>query len=95
MRYVVVAVIASGITIFALQNTTPTSIRFLVWSLPPTPLATVILSSVSAGILLVGLPLWLTRWRLRARTRALEAQLASAEAPRTAPEPPRPPAPPR
>lgn len=89
MKYFVVALIASAITIFALQNTTPTSIRFLVWSLPPTPLATVILSSVVAGIVLVGFPLWVTRWRLRARARALEARLASAEAP-TAEHEPRP-----
>lgn len=96
VKYLVVALIASAITIFALQNTTPTSIRFLVWSLPPTPLATVILSSVVAGIVLVGFPLWVNRWRLRARTRKLEARLATAEARTTKEEPPPlPPTPPR
>jgi putative membrane protein len=80
VRYLIVAVIASAITIFALQNTTPISVRFLVWSLPETPLASVILVSVVAGILLVGLPLTISRWRLRARARSLEARLASAEA---------------
>ena len=65
MRYLFGAVVASAITIFALQNTTPTSLRFLFWSLPQTPLAAVILASVAAGIVLVGLPFWITRWRLR------------------------------
>jgi uncharacterized integral membrane protein len=80
VRYLIVAVIASGITVFALQNTTPISVRFLVWSLPETPLASVILVSVVAGIVLVGFPLLISRWRLRARARSLEARLASAEA---------------
>jgi uncharacterized integral membrane protein len=80
VRYLIVAVIASGITVFALQNTTPISVRFLVWSLPDTPLATVILVSVVAGIVLVGFPLLISRWRLRARARSLEARLATAEA---------------
>lgn len=95
MRYLIVAVIASGITVFALQNTTPISVRFLVWSLPETPLATVILVSVVAGIVLVGLPLVISRWRLRARARSLEARLATAEARATERQsPPDPPTPP-
>lgn len=88
MKYLVVAVVASAITIFALQNTTPTSVRFLVWSLQAMPLATVILLSVAAGIVLVGLPLWIDRWRLRARIRALETQLASADVRTAEHEPP-------
>jgi uncharacterized integral membrane protein len=80
MRYFFAAAIASAITIFALQNTTPIVLRFLFWSLPDIPLATVILASVAAGVVLAGLPLWINRWRLRARTRSLEARLAEAEA---------------
>jgi uncharacterized integral membrane protein len=96
VRYLIVAVIASGITVFALQNTMPISVRFLVWSLPETPLATVILVSVVAGIVLVGFPLLISRWRLRARARSLEARLATAEARVTERQspPPGPPAPP-
>lgn len=88
MKYLLVAVIASAITVFALQNTTPISLRFLFWSLPETPLATVILVSVVAGIVLVGFPLLINSWRLRARTRSLEARLAAAEARATQLEPP-------
>ena len=80
MKYLLVAVVASGMTIFALQNTTPVPLRFLFWTLPDTPLATVILASVVAGIVLVGFPLLISRWRLHARTRSLAARLAAAEA---------------
>jgi uncharacterized integral membrane protein len=88
MKYLFAAVIASAITIFALQNTTPVSLRFLLWSLPETPLAAVILASVVAGIVLVGLPFWINRWRLRMRVRSLETRLAESEARATRLEPP-------
>ncbi len=87
-RYVFIAVLASAITVFALQNTAPVSLRFLIWSLPPAPLATVILLFAAAGIVLVGVPLWIDRWRLRARARTLEVRLASAEALLGTDEPP-------
>ncbi len=79
-KYVFVAVLASAITVFALQNSAPASIRFLVWRLQDVPLATVILVSVAAGIVLAGVPLWFERWRLRVRVRSLETRLAAAEA---------------
>ncbi|MBI1734420.1 MAG: LapA family protein [Candidatus Rokubacteria bacterium] len=82
-RYVIVAVIASAITVFALQNNEPVSVRLLAWSLS-LPLASVILMSVASGIVIVGLPLWFDRWRLRSRTRALEDRLAAADAQRAA-----------
>ena len=81
-RYLIVALLASAITVFALQNTVRVSMRFLLWSLE-LPLAGVILGSVAAGIVLVGLPLWFDRWRLRARVRSLERRLATADAERT------------
>lgn len=78
-KYVFVAVLASAITVFALQNSAPASIRFLIWGLREVPLAGVILVSVAAGIVLAGVPLWVERWRLRARVRSLETRLAAAE----------------
>ena len=83
VRYLIVAVVASAITVFALQNTASTSVRFLFWSVEP-PLAGVILASVAAGIVLVGLPLWIGRWRLGSRARTLERRLAAADAERAA-----------
>lgn len=77
VRYVFVAVLASAITLFALQNSAPTTVRFLFWSVQAASVATVILVSVAAGIALVGVPLIVERWRLRAQLRALETRLAS------------------
>lgn len=79
-RYAFVAVLASTITVFALQNAEPTSIRFLVWRVDGIPVAGVILASVASGIVLVGVPLWIDRWRARSRARTLESRLAAAEA---------------
>jgi len=74
-RYVLVSVLAAALAIFALQNGVPTRVRFLFWSLEDVSLAVVILFSAAVGIVLVGVPLWWERWRLRARVRALEARL--------------------
>ena len=79
-KYVVVAAVAAVVALFALQNNGPVSIRVVVWTLHATPLASVVLLSVAAGIVLVGVPLWVERWRLRARVRALETRLAASEA---------------
>ena len=81
MKYAIVATVATVITLFAVQNTASTSIRFLFWSLGAFPLASIILLSVASGIVLVGVPLWVDRWRLRARIRALEARAVTPEAP--------------
>ncbi|MGH7355491.1 MAG: lipopolysaccharide assembly protein LapA domain-containing protein [Candidatus Rokuibacteriota bacterium] len=78
-KIVFVAVLASALTLFALQNGTPTSVRFLFWTLDGASLAAVILLSAATGIVLVGVPLWLERWRLQGQVRALEARLGAAE----------------
>lgn len=79
-KYVFVAVVASAITVFALQNNAPASVRFLVWRLETITLATVVLVSVALGVALVGVPLLIVRWRLRSGVRSLETRLAVAEA---------------
>src|SRR3972149_5125964 len=55
-------------------------IRVLVWQLAGVSLAAVILLSAAAGIVLVGVPLWIDRWRLRTRLRALEAKVVAGAA---------------
>ena len=80
LKYIVVAVIAAAITLFALQNNAPTSIHFMFWQLDAVPLATIMLVSVALGVVLVGVPFLVERWRLRSRLRALESRLR-AEAP--------------
>jgi len=84
LRYAVVAILAIVVTTFALQNTEPVNVRFLVWSRDTVPLAGVVLASVAVGLLIAGVPLLITRLRHRSRVRSLEARLAQAEVP---PEP--------
>src|SRR5436189_132627 len=79
LKYIVVAIVAIAITAFALQNNTPTAVRFLFWNLPGVPLATIILVSVTLGVVLVGVPLLIGRWRLRLRLRSLEARVGTTE----------------
>jgi uncharacterized integral membrane protein len=79
-KHLLIAIVASAITLFALQNSGPTSVRFLLWGVEAVPLAAVILLSAAAGIVLVGLPLWIERLRLRSQARALETRLGCAEA---------------
>ncbi len=78
LKSLFVAVLASALTVFALQNHTAVTIRALVWQLEGMSLAAVILLSAAAGIVLVGVPLWIDRWRLRTRLRALEAKVVAA-----------------
>jgi uncharacterized integral membrane protein len=80
-KLVFVAVFASALTLFALQNATATRLTFLFWTVEGMSLAAVILLSAAGGIVLVGVPLWLDRWRLRGQVRALAAQLAALAGP--------------
>lgn len=79
--YIVVAIVAASVAVFALQNAEPTTIRFLFWTIGSVPVAALVLLSLAAGLIVAGVPLWLGRWRLRARARALEARVASLERP--------------
>ncbi len=79
--YVIVAIVAASVAVFALQNAEPTKIRFLFWVIDGVPVAALVLLSLAAGLIVAGVPLWLGRWRLRARARALEARVAALERP--------------
>lgn len=94
--YVIVAIIAAVIAVFALQNGDPTPVRFIVWTADGLPLAALILISLAGGLVIAGVPLIIQRWRLRARLRAAERRVAELEAARAsapAPAPAPPPAP--
>lgn len=78
--YLIVALLAAAIAVFALQNSTPVAIRFLIWSMPDVPIAALALGSLAAGLIVAGLPLSLTRWRLRSRVRVLESQVKQLQA---------------
>ncbi|MBI4638828.1 MAG: LapA family protein [Candidatus Rokubacteria bacterium] len=79
LGYAVVAILAAAVAVFALQNSAPTRVRLLFWVVDGVPLAAVILFSLAVGIVVVGLPLWIQRWQLRTRARALEARLGAVE----------------
>lgn len=70
LGYLVVAAVAVLVTVFALQNTDPTTVRLLLWKLEGVPLAVLLLATLGAGLLIAGVPLAikLTVWRSRARS---------------------------
>src|SRR5262245_30997114 len=78
--YIVVAIVASAVAVFALQNGGPTSVHFAFWAIPAIPVAALTLGSLAAGMLIAGLPLVVRGWGLRARARRLEARVKELEA---------------
>ena len=89
--YLVVALLAAAVAVFALQNGAPTTVRFFVWNLEGIPLAGLILGALVAGLVIAGVPLSIQRWRARSQARRFEAQVRTLEALRdTRREPPPP-----
>ncbi len=94
LGYLVVALVAALVAVFALQNGDPTPVRFLAWTADGLPLAALILISLASGLVIAGVPLMIQRWSLRARLRAAERRVAELEAARaSAPAPAREPPP--
>ena len=77
--YFVVALLTAAIVIFAFQNGTPLSVKFLAWTVPEVSAAAVILIALVSGLLIAAIPLWIQRWRLRVRVRGLETQVRQLE----------------
>jgi uncharacterized integral membrane protein len=78
--YLLVALIAAAVAVFALQNGTPASVRFLTWTLDGVPLAGLILVPFAAGLAIAAIALGIQYWRGRARVRRLEARVRDLEA---------------
>jgi uncharacterized integral membrane protein len=98
--YVVVALLSAAVAVFALQNNTPMSVRFLAWAME-VPLAGAILASLATGVVVAGVPLLISRWRWRRRAHTLELKvdtletaLAARETALLTPRPVTPPTPP-
>jgi uncharacterized integral membrane protein len=79
LGYLVVSVLAAAVAVFALQNSAQTSVRFLIWTLEGLPLAAVALASLGVGLIVAGLPLWISNWRCRSQARVAEARVAMLE----------------
>jgi uncharacterized integral membrane protein len=79
LGYIVVAVLAASVAVFALQNTDPATVRFMFWRLEAVPLATLILASFGAGLLIVGVPLAIRLGIWRSRARSLETRVGMLE----------------
>ena len=77
--YLLVALLAAAVAVFALQNSGQTSVRFLMWTLEGLPLAAVALASLGIGLVVAGVPLWISSWRSRSQARASEARVAMLE----------------
>ena len=77
--YLVVAILTAAVVVFAFQNGTPVSVRFLPWTVPEVSVAAVILIALVTGLLIAAIPLWIQRWRLRVRVRSLESQVRQLE----------------
>lgn len=77
--YLIAALLAAAVAVFALQNSAQTSVRFLVWTLGDLPLAAVALASLAVGLIVAGVPLWIRSWRWHSRARSAEARVAILE----------------
>jgi uncharacterized integral membrane protein len=77
--YLVVALLAAAVAVFALQNSAPTSVRFLIWTVDGLPLAAVTLAALAIGLVVAGVPMWIRSWRAQSRARASEARIAMLE----------------
>jgi uncharacterized integral membrane protein len=89
--YLLMALLGSMATIFALQNRDPVEISFLTWSVTGMPLALVILLSLLVGVIFASLSGAVKILKLRYRIRQLEAQLSQLIAAQAGAAPPSPP----
>ena len=92
--YLLMALLGSMATIFALQNREPVEIWFLVWAVKGMPLALVILLSLLLGVVFASLSGLVKVMKLKFRVRQLENQVAQLTAAQTvSPAPRAPPGP--
>jgi uncharacterized integral membrane protein len=86
--YLLMALLGSAATIFALQNREPVEIWFLSWSVRGMPLALVILLSLLLGVVFASLSGLVKILKLKYRVRQLETQVSQLIAAQTPSSPP-------
>lgn len=85
--YLLMALLGSAATVFALQNSGTVDISFLHWSVKGMPVALVILLSLLLGVVFASLSGVMKILRLKYRVRQLETQVAQLIAAQTPPTP--------
>jgi len=85
--YLLMALLGSAATVFALQNSGTVDISFLHWSVKGMPVALVILLSLLLGVVFASLSGVMKILRLKYRVRQLETQVAQLIAAQTPPSP--------
>jgi uncharacterized integral membrane protein len=88
--YVLMILVGAALAVFAMQNSNPVEINFLIWT-KSVALALVILLSTLAGLLFASMVALVQQLSLRSRIRALERQAPPPAA--SKPAPPVPPGP--
>ena len=91
--YVFMILVGAALAVFAMQNSNPVEINFLIWT-KSVALALVILLSTLAGLLFASMVALMQQLSLRSRIRALERQVPPPATPRSAPPVPPGPMPP-
>jgi len=85
--YLLMALLGSAATIFALQNRDPVEIWFLAWGVKGMPLALVILLSLLVGVVFTSLSGLVKVLKMRYRIRQLETQVGQLIAAQPVPPP--------
>jgi uncharacterized integral membrane protein len=85
--YLLMILVGAALAIFAMQNSKPVAIEFLIWQ-KNVALALVILVSTLAGLLFASMVALVEQIRLRSRIRALERQPPPPASPPAPPAPP-------
>ncbi|MCL5057673.1 MAG: LapA family protein [Actinobacteria bacterium] len=73
------ALITLVISVFAVQNSQPVTLKFLLWDLPPLPLVLIILFSAATGVLVTLLFSVARQLRLNLQIRDLQSKLKQLE----------------
>lgn len=79
------ALITFVISVFAVQNSQPVTLKFLLWDLPPLPLVLIILFSAATGVLVTLLFSVARQVKLNMQIRELQSRIRRLETEKSPP----------